>query len=113
MDSTSGSVRHCRNRILNSSYIVVAEFTTQDPIVQIDQHEFDIQDGGMGVIQAARIYHRNATGQRRFIEEAAFQEIDPLNGKVLFDWRSLEDVPRNETCISRDEPDYLCVSTSL
>ena len=105
MDNAYGFTRYCSNRTLNSKYDVVAEFVTLDPSIELDQQEFVMLDGCMEILQAARIYHTKGIGERQSVVEAVFQEAAPMNGKVRFDWRSLDHISSNDSCIGKDSPD--------
>lgn len=90
---------HCSHKILNSSYAIVAEFTTLHSGVTVDPHEFEVSDDGERYIQAATITRPVAANIAAVSEQAAFQEIDISSGRVLSEWLSLEHVPSNQTCV--------------
>lgn len=84
---------------MNSSYAVVAEFTTLDSGLTLDAHEFEVLDGGERYIQAATLSHPAKDGTKRGLVESAFQEIDVSTREVVLEWRSLDHVPLDQTCV--------------
>lgn len=86
---------------MNSSYAIVNVFDKPDGFTDFDPHEFELVDNGTAMLQAGRIRHSSTSplsvnGQ---VGESAFQLVDMSSKKVFFEWRSLDYVPENETCL--------------
>ena len=94
---------------MNSSYDIVAEITSPDPSLQLDPHEFEVLDDGKTCIYLAKRLHPTGGPDGEELFEAVFQEYDLVEEKVVFEWRSLPQVPATETCSSgtRQLHDYL------
>lgn len=88
---------------MDSSGDIVEMFGNINNEVRLEPHDFEIVEDGRKIVQTASILHDREDG---VIEEAAFQEVDIATRTVEFEWRSLDHVPRNQTFVGLDEPDY-------
>lgn len=97
------------NLIMNNQYEVVAEFPRSDDITELDPHEFELIDSGTKFIQVGRIRHASdwQFAQDGVIGESVVQVVDTVTRNVEFEWRSLDHVPQNESCLSFPNLDYL------
>lgn len=84
--------------------------------MHLDPHDFEIINNGSRIIQAASIAHDRLQNSEQnemlelgptVIKEALFQVVDIETRRVDFEWRSLDHVPINQSCISVEHPDYL------
>jgi outer membrane protein assembly factor BamB len=86
--------------IADSSYRTIANVKAGDGLMT-DLHELNLTSSGTALITAyeTTTADLSSVGQKRtgkvFVGHA--QEIDLKTGKVLFDWRSLDHVPLNES----------------
>ena len=90
-----------KNIILNSSYAIVDEFDKPDSFTDFDPHEFELVDNGTAILQTGRIRHSSTSplsvdGE---VGESTFQLVDMSSRKMIFEWRSLNFLPENETCL--------------
>ncbi|KAL8792804.1 MAG: hypothetical protein Q9195_004617 [Heterodermia aff. obscurata] len=99
-----------KNRILNSSYDIVAEIKSPDPSLELDQHDFEILDDGKTCVYLAARFHPTGGPDGGGITEAVFQEIDLVSQKVVFEWGSLQHVSPTQTCTS-GTPDYFHINS--
>ena len=88
--------------IMNSSYAIIDVFDKPDEFTESDPHEFELVDNGTAMLQIGRIRHSSNSplsvhGQ---VGESAFQLVDMSTKKASFEWRSLDYVPENETCLN-------------
>ncbi len=109
-------LKDCENMIMDSNYTIVERFKSSDDQMQLDPHDFEIIDNGTRVIQAA-IIERSLPHvcdspvelelRSRIIKEAVFQVTDVATKNVDFEWRSLDYIPVDESCLGVEHPDYL------
>ena len=105
---------HCIHRILNSRYESVAEFAALDDSAELDGHDFEMFENGKGYIQGAgRMIPLGEADHVRPVLNAMFQEVDLETREVVFEWRSLDHAPVEESCVNPTPGyiyDYLCVT---
>lgn len=97
------------NLIMNHKYEIVAEFPRPHGITELDVHEFELIENGTIFIQLGRARHAS---DWRFaldgvIAESVLQVVDTVTRNVEFEWRSLDHVPLNESCLSYPNLDCL------
>ena len=94
---------------MNSRYEIVAELQKSPYLTELDPHEFDLIDNGTKVIQLGRIWCPSdwPYGKDGFIAESVLQLVDIATGDVEFEWRSLDQVPLDESCHTYPDVDYL------
>ena len=102
-----GASSHTTHKILNSKYLTVAAFTSLEPRTELDGHDSEVLDDGRRLLQAAKITHPGGQIHERGLQEAVFQVVDLARREIEFEWRSLDHVSPNETCIAYGNPDYL------
>ncbi|KAI3011394.1 hypothetical protein CBS147352_8830 [Aspergillus niger] len=94
---------HGHHVLLNQRYETIKELRAGNHLLS-DKHEFEILNESTALIQ---IHHpevrdlSNYTSDRRqhWIVNAIFQELDINNGKVLFEWRSLDHIGPEESAL--------------
>ena len=93
---------------MNRSYATVNAFDKPDAFTEYDPHEFQLVDNGTGILQIGRIVHPSVSpfSVNGKVGESAFQLVDMSSKKVNFEWRSLNHVPENETCLEIPTLDY-------
>ena len=94
-------------RILNSSYAIVADFASLDPSLDLDPHDFELLNDGKRYIQATSRIYLGPRQDWEDTEEVIIQEIDLIDGKVVFEWQSLPHSPPTQSCTGLKIPDYL------
>ncbi|MCJ1404213.1 hypothetical protein MMC11_007438 [Xylographa trunciseda] len=96
------------NFVLNSNYDVVAEFQKSTNITELDPHEFSILDNGTKLIQGGRIRHTSngLSWKDGLVGESVFQVVDISTRETDFEWRSLDQIPLNESCQTVPDLDY-------
>lgn len=102
-----GVSSYTTHKILNSKYLTVAAFTSLDASMELDGHDSGLLDDGRRLLQAAGITHPAGRVNERSLQEAVFQEVDLARREIEFEWRSLDHVSPNESCIGYSDPDYL------
>ena len=102
-----GASSHTTHKILNSKYLTVAAFTSFNASTELDGHDSEVLDDGRRLLQAARINHPGGHINETGIQEAVFQVVDLVRRELEFEWRSLDHVSPNESCIAYGDPDYL------
>lgn len=95
-----------KHQILNGSYVIVATFKALDASTELDGHDSEISEDGRRFLQAAKIEHAGRSNETG-LKEAVFQEVDLARDKLVFEWRSLDNVPSSDSCITQGDPDYL------
>ncbi|KAI2814154.1 hypothetical protein CBS115989_8778 [Aspergillus niger] len=94
---------HGHHVLLNQRYETIKELRAGNHLLS-DKHEFEILNESTALIQ---IHHpevrdlSNYTSDRRqhWIVNAIFQELDISDGKVLFEWRSLDHIGPEESAL--------------
>ncbi|PYH55518.1 uncharacterized protein BO96DRAFT_466806 [Aspergillus niger CBS 101883] len=94
---------HGHHVLLNQRYETIKELRAGNHLLS-DKHEFEILNESTALIQ---IHHpevrdlSNYTSDRRqhWIVNAIFQELDINDGKVLFEWRSLDHIGPEESAL--------------
>ena len=91
-----------KNIIMNSNYAIVDAFGKPDGFTDFDPHEFELVDNGTAILQTGRIRHSSTSplSVNGEVGESAFQLVDMSSKKINFEWRSLNYVPENETCLT-------------
>ena len=99
--NSQGLNTYGKNIIMNSSYAIVDVFDKPDGITDFDPHEFELVDNGTAMLQTGRIRHSSTSpfSVNGEVGESVFQLVDMSSKKVSFEWRSLDHVPENETCL--------------
>lgn len=101
---------------MDSDYNVLEEFHSLEAGMQLDPHDFGLIGNGTSIIQAASIDHSPLVGSESEmgyrtsetpVKEAIFQAVDIATRRVDFEWRSLDHVLVDETCLPGKHPDYL------
>ena len=93
---------------MNSSYAIVKEFSRPNHLIELDPHEFELLDNGTAILQTGRI-RRSSTSpfsENGVVGESIFQVMDLSSKKIDFEWRSLNHLPENETCLAFPQLDY-------
>ncbi|MCJ1479680.1 hypothetical protein MMC13_008366 [Lambiella insularis] len=81
---------------MDNTFTIVKSVQTGGGLPPADQHDFNTINGGAQALMT--IFHPlqydlsayNISNGQGFIMEGAFQEVDTLTSKVLFEWRSLD-----------------------
>jgi hypothetical protein len=88
--------------IMDQHYNTIASVESGLGRASSDVHEFTVLPSGTALmtIYQPRAYDLTAFGVNQaigWVIDGVFQEVDIDTGKVLFEWRSLDHVPLNET----------------
>lgn len=78
-----------------------------DPNQDLDPHEFEILDDGSSYLQAAKVRHTVGGSGGEGVEEVVLQDVGLGGDKLAFEWRSLQHVSLNQSCIGFAAADYL------
>ncbi|KAK3172582.1 hypothetical protein OEA41_005906 [Lepraria neglecta] len=102
------------NIIMNSHYEMVAELLKSHDLTELDPHEFELIDNGTKVIQLGRIRRPSdwPYGKDGVIGESVLQLVDIATGDVEFEWRSLDQVPLDESCHTYPDIDYFHLNSA-
>ena len=94
---------------MNNKYEVVAEFPRPDGITELDPHEFELIENATKIIQLGRVRHASdwRFAQNGVLGESVLQVIDTITRDVEFEWRALDHVPLDESCLLYPDLDYL------
>ena len=94
---------------MNDRYEVVADFPKPDDFTDLDLHEFELIENGTKFIQIGRIIHASdwKYALNKVMGESVVQVIDTVTKEVDFEWRALDHVPLNESCLAYPVLDYL------
>ncbi|KAL8966374.1 MAG: hypothetical protein Q9183_003401 [Haloplaca sp. 2 TL-2023] len=86
---------------LSERYDVVDTFGPPDKVKHLDPHDFSIIDNGTKMLQLTLIAHPTDEHDRvpSTVEEGVLEVLDISTGTVDFEWRSLDHVPRNHSCV--------------
>ena len=91
--------------MMDSRGDVVKTFGNTDHGVRLDRHDSEIVEDGRKIVQAAFIRHEGGGEDGVMVEESV-----PRGGSrdksSRIQWRSLDPVPRNQSLVGLDEPDY-------
>ncbi len=93
---------------MDSHYAIVEEFDKPDEFTESDPHEFELVDNGTAILRTGRI-RRSSTSplsENGVVGESIFQLVDVSSRKIDFEWRSLNHLPENETCLGVPQLDY-------
>ncbi|GAB7351301.1 hypothetical protein MBLNU459_g1716t1 [Dothideomycetes sp. NU459] len=110
------------NIMMNSSYAVVYNITTNNLTVGGDIHEFQLTDNGTALLTAylPMSYDLTSYGvEDGWIADSIFQEIDVESGDLIFEWRAIDHFSTNDsyadpgaTGASSDSPyDYFHINS--
>ncbi|KAL8951566.1 MAG: hypothetical protein Q9222_002476 [Ikaeria aurantiellina] len=95
--------------ILNTSYDTVEELRDPGNRVVLDPHDYEIIDEKK-ILQAGSITH-HLGGHETVLKEAVLQLLDISSKRIEFEWRSLDHVPPNDTCMGLAYPDYFHINS--
>ncbi|KAL8873067.1 MAG: hypothetical protein Q9174_001405 [Haloplaca sp. 1 TL-2023] len=103
---TSVMVHHT---FLNEHYDIVDALGTPDQIKHLDPHDFSVIDDGTKMLQLAYIAHPTDEHDpvQSKVEEGILEVLDISTGTIDFEWRSLDHVPRNHSCVGGSLVRYL------
>lgn len=96
--------QNCTNVIMDRTGDVQAVFEDTAGNFHLDPHDFEIVEDGRMIIQLGNRF-RNFDNNT-FIE-GGFQTTDMATQQVEFEWYSMSGIPREETLMDSDLPDYL------
>lgn len=88
------------NIMMNSSYAVVYNVTTNNLTVGADIHEFQLTDSGTAMMTAylPMSYDLTSYGvEDGWIADSMFQEVDIESGDLLFEWRAIDHFSTNDS----------------
>ena len=94
---------------LNEHYDVVDAFGPPDKVKHLDPHDFSFIDNGTKMLQLTYIIHPTDELDRvqSEVEEGVFEVLDISTGTTDFEWRSLDHVLRNHSCVGDSLADIL------
>lgn len=101
---------------MNGSYSIISSLDISEGGLQLDPHDFEIIKDGSRIIQAISVDRSLPRSSdhtavlslaHTIVKEAGFQVAKLDTGLVEFEWRSLDHVPVNESCLGSGHPDYL------
>ncbi|KAL8709496.1 MAG: hypothetical protein Q9220_005738 [cf. Caloplaca sp. 1 TL-2023] len=102
----------CTHTILNSSYDMIAEIRDPGNQFILDPHDFEIIDHDK-ILQAGSITHplSEHDTEQRSLKEAVLQLLEISSERTEFEWRSLDHVPPNDTCMGLNYQDYFHINS--
>lgn len=86
--------------VLNESYELVAQITTQIPGASMDMHEFTVLDGGRSALffsEGEALVHHDGLNRDLKVMETTLQEVDLVTSEAIFLWSCLEHVPLSDS----------------
>ena len=77
--------------------------------MELDPHEFELIENASKSIQIGRITHASdwEYALNKLVGESVVQVVDTVTKEVDFEWRALDHVPLNESCLAWPLLDYL------
>lgn len=86
---------------MDRHYRIVKTVRSRGPVSSVDLHEFHLTPNGTALLTAyqPRFHHS------LWVLDSVFQEIDPDDGRVLFEWSALDHVNLSESHVARGSYD--------
>lgn len=97
--------------MMDSRGDVAKTFGNTDHGLRLDRQDYEIVEDGRKIVQAAFIRHEG--GEDGVMVEESVPRGGSRGKSSRIRWRSLDHVPRNQSLVGLDEPDYLSDNPSL
>ncbi|KAF1990409.1 hypothetical protein K402DRAFT_301022, partial [Aulographum hederae CBS 113979] len=90
------------NVMLSETYEPTSQMTNGDSLIKANGQAFELTSRGTGVVTLSLptyvdLIGLNTTESKGWVLQGVIQEIELGTGKVVFEWKSLDHIPLNET----------------